>query len=257
MCRPPTGGIASPMRPSPSTPRPAHGQGHGWSCSARRSIAPIAQPRRRRSARVTTQARTCGGGYRPPRWHRRPARLDGSAGDWWRGTTKATPRTTRPPRTAGRPRPRTRSASASAIRRASSPRRACLRGSAARRRRSAPQPGSWSLASGGVTDPTVQYGGTRLKQYQTASLAPAGAVIAIAATGVVVRHGSPCFGCKHSPVTYWAYRDQPAPSIDRSPPVRQSASLHLAAGHRTRASESATPDSATRSRSAQPGPEAR
>jgi hypothetical protein len=92
-------------------------------------------------------------------------------------------------------------------------------------------PGSWSLASGGVTDATVQYGDTRLKQYQTASLAPAGAVIALAATGVEVKHGSPCFGCKHSPVTYWAYRDQPAPSIDRSPPARQSASLHLAAGH--------------------------
>ena len=91
-------------------------------------------------------------------------------------------------------------------------------------------PGSWSLSSGGVTAPTVEYGGTRLKQYQTASLAAAGAVIALAVTGVVVRHGSPCFGCKRSPVRYWAYRAQPAPSTDRSPPMRQSASLHLAAG---------------------------
>ncbi len=92
--------------------------------------------------------------------------------------------------------------------------------------------GSWTLASGGVTDATVQYGGTRLKQYQTASLAPAGTVIALAATGVVVNHGGPCFGCKGSPVRYWAYRPQTAPSTDRSLPMRQSASLHLAAGQR-------------------------
>jgi hypothetical protein len=91
-------------------------------------------------------------------------------------------------------------------------------------------PGSWTLASGGVTAPTVQYGGNRLKQYQTASLAPAGSVIALAATGVVVKDGSPCFGCKHSPVTYWAYRARSAPAVDRTPPIRQSASLHLAAG---------------------------
>jgi hypothetical protein len=91
-------------------------------------------------------------------------------------------------------------------------------------------PGSWTIASGGVTASTVQYGRTRLKQYQTASLAPAGAVIALAATGVVIDHGTPCFGCKDSPVTYWAYRALPAPSADRAPPRRQSASLHLAAG---------------------------
>jgi hypothetical protein len=91
-------------------------------------------------------------------------------------------------------------------------------------------PSSWALASGGVTAPTVQYGGTRLKQFQTASLAPAGAVVALAATGVVVKHGGPCFGCKGSPVTYWAYRAQPAGGTDRTPPMRQSASLHLAAG---------------------------
>lgn len=90
--------------------------------------------------------------------------------------------------------------------------------------------GSWAPVSGGVTTPTVQYGGTRLKQYQTASLAPAGPVIALAATGVVVDHGSPCFGCKRSPVTYWAYRAQPAIAPDRAPPMRQSASLHLAVG---------------------------
>jgi hypothetical protein len=94
-----------------------------------------------------------------------------------------------------------------------------------------PKAGSWALASGGVTAPTVQYGGMRLKRFQTASLAPAGAVIALAATGVVVKHGGPCFGCRGSPVTYWLYRPQPAPSADRSLPMRQSASLHLAAGH--------------------------
>jgi hypothetical protein len=77
----------------------------------------------------------------------------------------------------------------------------------------------------------VQYGGNRLKQYQTASLAPAGSVIALAATGVVVKDGSPCFGCKRSPVTYWAYRARSGPAVDRTPPpIRQSASLHLAAG---------------------------
>ena len=91
-------------------------------------------------------------------------------------------------------------------------------------------PSSWALASGGVTGPTVQFGGIRLKQFQTASLAPAGAVIALAATGIVVNHGGPCFGCKGSPVTYWVYRAQPARSADRSLPMRQSASLHLAAG---------------------------
>jgi hypothetical protein len=91
-------------------------------------------------------------------------------------------------------------------------------------------PSSWSLASGGVTGPTVQYGGIRLKQFQTASLAPAGAVIALAATGIVVNHGGPCFGCKGSPVTYWVYRAQPARSADRPLPMRQSASLLLAAG---------------------------
>ena len=93
-----------------------------------------------------------------------------------------------------------------------------------------PKASSWALASGGVTAPTVPYGGTRLKQFQTASLAPAGAVIALAATGLVVKHGGPCFGCKGSPVTYWAYRPQPAPSVDRALPMRPSASLHLAAG---------------------------
>jgi hypothetical protein len=91
-------------------------------------------------------------------------------------------------------------------------------------------PGSWSLASGGVTAATVQYGGTRLKQFPTASLAPAGAVIVLAATGVVVNKDGPCFGCKGSPVRYWAYRPQPAAAMDRAPPMRQSASLHLAAG---------------------------
>jgi len=91
-------------------------------------------------------------------------------------------------------------------------------------------PGSWALAVGGVTAPTVQYGGTRLKQFQTASLAPAGAVIALAATGVVVSNDGPCFGCKGSPVRYWAYRPRPAAATDRAPPTRQSASLHLAAG---------------------------
>jgi hypothetical protein len=91
-------------------------------------------------------------------------------------------------------------------------------------------PGSWSPAAGGVTAPTVQYGGTRLRQYQTASLTPAGAVIALAATGVVVNHDGPCFGCKSSPVRYWAYRPLPAAAMDRAAPVRQSASLHLAAG---------------------------
>jgi hypothetical protein len=89
---------------------------------------------------------------------------------------------------------------------------------------------SWSVASGGVTALTVTYGGTRLKQYQTASLAPAGAVIALAATGVVVQGGGACFGCKGSPVTYWAYRARAPAATDRTPPLRQSASLHLAAG---------------------------
>ena len=78
--------------------------------------------------------------------------------------------------------------------------------------------------------PRCTYGGIRLKQFQTASLAPAGAVIALAATGVVVNHGGPCFGCKGSPVTYWAYRAQPAPLSIGTLPMRQSASLHLAAG---------------------------
>ena len=93
-----------------------------------------------------------------------------------------------------------------------------------------PRAGSWALASGGVTAPTVHYGGIRLKQFQTASLAPAGAVIALAVTGVVVNRGGPCFGCRGSPVRYWVYRPQPAPSADRSLPMRRSASLHLAAG---------------------------
>jgi hypothetical protein len=93
-----------------------------------------------------------------------------------------------------------------------------------------PKAGSWALASGGVTAPTVQVGRRRIARYQTASLAPAGAVIALAATGVVIDHGTPCFGCKGSPVTYWAYRAQPAAAIDGTPPKRQSASLHLAAG---------------------------
>ena len=93
-----------------------------------------------------------------------------------------------------------------------------------------PKASSWALVSGGVTTPTIQVGGRWVARYQTASLAPAGAVIALAATGVVIDHGSPCFGCKDSPVTYWAYRAQPAPSADRAPPTRQSASLHLAAG---------------------------
>ena len=93
-----------------------------------------------------------------------------------------------------------------------------------------PKAGNWALASGGVTAPTVQVGGRRIARYQTASLAPAGAVIALAATGVVIDHGTPCFGCKGSPVTYWAYRPPLAAAIDGTPPMRQSASLHLAAG---------------------------
>jgi hypothetical protein len=93
-----------------------------------------------------------------------------------------------------------------------------------------PKAGSWVPASGGVTAPTVQVGRRRIARYQTASLAPAGAVIVLAATGVVIDHGTPCFGCKGSPVTYWAHRAQPGSSVDRAPPMRQSASLHLAAG---------------------------
>ncbi len=92
--------------------------------------------------------------------------------------------------------------------------------------------GSWALASGGVTTPTVSYGGQRLKRYQTASLAPAGPVVALTATGVVAGHGGPCFGCKGAPVTYWAYRASSNPAADQAPPLRQSGSLHLAAGQR-------------------------
>ena len=125
-----------------------------------------------------------------------------------------------PSPTAGRPRPSIRSASASAIRRASPPQRVMFAWFCGQAATVGAKAGSWALASGGVTAPTVPYGGTRLKQFQTASLAPAGAVIALAATGLVVKHGGPCFGCKGSPVTYWAYRAQPAPSADRAPPMR-------------------------------------
>ena len=120
-----------------------------------------------------------------------------------------------------------------------------------------PRAGSWALASGGVTAPTVHYGGIRLKQFQTASLAPAGAVIALAATGVVVNHGGPCFGCRGSPVRYWVYRAAARAvcrSVAADAPVRVIAPRGWATG--TRASESATHDSATRSRSPQPGPDA-
>jgi hypothetical protein len=92
-------------------------------------------------------------------------------------------------------------------------------------------PGSWMTVSGGVTTPTIHVYHRRVPLYETASLAPAGSMVAIAATGVVVKHGSPCFGCKRSPVSYWAYRAPLAQSVDRAlPPMRQSASLHLAAG---------------------------
>ena len=91
-------------------------------------------------------------------------------------------------------------------------------------------PGTWTTVSGGVTTPTIRVYHRHVPRYETASLAPAGSMVAIAATGVVVKHGSACFGCKRSPVTYWAYRARPAAAIDRTPPMRQSASLHLATG---------------------------
>ena len=91
-------------------------------------------------------------------------------------------------------------------------------------------PGTWTTVSGGVTTPTIRVYHRHVPRYETASLAPAGSMVAIAATGVVVKHGSACFGCKRSPVAYWAYRARPAAAIDRTPPMRQSASLHLATG---------------------------
>ena len=104
--------------------------------------------------------------------------------------------------------------------------------------------------------PHRPYGGTRLKQFQTASLAPAGAVIAIAATGVVVKHGGPCFGCKARPSrTGCTARSPRALSIGR---CRCASPRHCTSllGNSTRASGLATHDSATRSRSPQPGPDA-
>jgi hypothetical protein len=91
--------------------------------------------------------------------------------------------------------------------------------------------GTWTTVSGGVTTPTVHVYHRRVPLYETASLAPAGSMVAIAATGVVVKHGSACFGCKPSPVSYWVYRAPLAQPVGRAlAPTRQSASLHLAAG---------------------------
>ena len=91
--------------------------------------------------------------------------------------------------------------------------------------------GSWSLASGGITAPTVQYGGTRLEP----GTRPPGSrrpgkwsrSPPPASWSITADHAS---AAKGAPVTYWAYRAQRAPSTDRALPMRQSASLHLAAG---------------------------
>jgi hypothetical protein len=90
-------------------------------------------------------------------------------------------------------------------------------------------PDRWATVSGGATAPAIHVGLRGFARYQTASIAPAGAVIAIAATGVVIDHGSPCFGCAGAPVSYWAYRARAGAAVDRAP-MRQSVSLHLAAG---------------------------
>jgi hypothetical protein len=69
-----------------------------------------------------------------------------------------------------------------------------------------PSQGRWVPVSGGLTSPTLDVGVQRLARYQMASLAAAGAVVAIAATGIVNDHGTPCFGCRGAQVSYWLYR---------------------------------------------------
>ena len=88
--------------------------------------------------------------------------------------------------------------------------------------------GSWTPVSGGVTTPTIQLSGRPVARYQTASLTPAGSTIAIAATGVVIQHGTPCFGCKGSRAVYWVYRPVVAPPTASQ--NRQLITVHLGPG---------------------------
>jgi hypothetical protein len=72
-----------------------------------------------------------------------------------------------------------------------------------------PEAGGWTTLSGGVTAPTVKLADRRVPKFQTASLTAVGGSVAIAATGLVLDNGTPCFGCQGAPVSYWLYRPHP------------------------------------------------
>ena len=199
---------------------------------------------------------TPGSGYRRPRWHRRPARSDGSAGDWWHGTTKATPRITRPPRTAGRPRPQNPFGFGECYpqerRHGDEHVRVVLRqGSGGRRPKRAA--GRSPLAASPA--PTVPVWRHRLKRYPD-RLARAGRSRdrdspPPASWSNTAAHASDA-RAPPSRTGRTAPSRQP-PSI-AAPPMRRPRRCTLRQGNSTRASESATHGSATRSPSSQPGP---
>jgi hypothetical protein len=65
--------------------------------------------------------------------------------------------------------------------------------------------GSWTRARGGMTIPTLDANGQSYPLWRFATLAPAGDVSALAAEGITLSDGMPCYGCQGSRRSLWVY----------------------------------------------------
>jgi hypothetical protein len=64
----------------------------------------------------------------------------------------------------------------------------------------------WTRIRGGPLKHTIQAHGRRYKVWRFADLIPAGDVIYLSMEGITVKGGTPCYGCRGSPVSFWEYR---------------------------------------------------
>lgn len=69
-----------------------------------------------------------------------------------------------------------------------------------------PAEGRWMRVGGGLTDVTIEANGQAYQLYRFATLAQAGDVVALAATGITVESGVPCYGCSGAPTSFWIYK---------------------------------------------------
>jgi hypothetical protein len=88
---------------------------------------------------------------------------------------------------------------------------------------------TWTQIHGGPLRRTIQAHGRRYRLWRFAHLAPQGDVVHLLMQGITVgKRGVPCYGCRGSPVSFWAYRPSLA-SIRRVP----ASGSHLVDGNVT------------------------